>query len=36
MFSIQLIVGFSTFFGEIYAKFKSHLQTIGSGKIIEN
>jgi len=30
MFSIQLMVAFSTFFGEIYEKIKSHLHTIGS------
>jgi hypothetical protein len=32
MFSVQLIVVFSTFFEEFYAKIKTHVHTIGSGK----
>jgi hypothetical protein len=33
MFSLQVLVGFSTFFGVIYAKVKSHARTAGASKI---
>jgi hypothetical protein len=34
MFTVQLVVAFSTFFEETYVKMKSYLHTIGSGRLI--
>jgi uncharacterized protein YqhQ len=36
MFTIQLMVAFSTFFEETYAKVKSYFHTVGSGRIIQD
>jgi hypothetical protein len=36
MFSVQLMVVFSTFLGEIYAKIKTHARIIGGGELRSN